>query len=341
MFIASATAYTPAASRAKAATVAPIGLAASTALKVPASIVASFVAIAETPIAAPYATKAPAAMAKNGTNSWKLSSTLLMIGDTAWNALISPTSIAALNLSNRAATVSLFLAACVRASCVPVTPSVNDLILSTPLSRMPAVAAFSAPNSLDSAAAFSASVPSLLKPPCSFSSAGARPCVVRVSPRSLYDSPTDCRIFACSAPPSISLPITLRRPIPASDPTLPPTASCWMAAFVSSNDRFAPLAATPACRMASATCGISAAPTLADAAKTLMNRPDSCASFAGSDASTPNCSIELDSASTDAFASRPAALPKTLTDSATVLRASGVFARSGPNFESTVWKASS
>ena len=113
-----------------------------------------------------------------------------------------------------------------------------------------------------------------------------------------------------------------------------------MAALVSSNDKPAPFAATPACNIASDTCGISAAPTFADAAKTLMNLPDSCANFAGSDASTPNCNMAFDKASTDCFASSPAALPSTFTDSATEPSASGVFAKSGPNFERTVWNAS-
>ena len=106
--------------------------------------------------------------------------------------------------------------------------------------------------------------------------------------------------------------------------------------MVSSNESPAPFAATPACKIASPTCGISAAPTFADAAKTLMNLPDSSANFAGSDASTPNCNMAFDKTSTDCAASRPAAFPKMLTESATAPSASGVFAKSGPNFESTV-----
>ena len=196
--------------------------------------------------------------------------------------------MAALNLSNRAASVSELIAACVSASSVPVTPSVKALMFSTPSSRMPAAAAFSEPNNVALNAAFSASLPSLSTPPRSCSSAAARPCVVSVLPSSCADSPTFDSASSPGPPCLMSRPMTLRKPTPASEPTLPPTASCWMAALVSSNDRFAPLAATPACKMASATCGISAAPTLADAASTLMNRPDSCARRAGSEASTPN-----------------------------------------------------
>ena len=58
---------------------------------------------------------------------------------------------------------------------MPVTPSVNNLILSTWSNNIPAALAFSAPNNLPAAAAFAAGSCILSSPPFNISKALARP----------------------------------------------------------------------------------------------------------------------------------------------------------------------
>ena len=68
---------------------------------------------------------------------------------------------------------------------------------------------------------------------------------------------------------------------PASGPYLPPCAIACIAALVSSKFKLASFAETPACTKASLICGISAAPSLAPAAITLIILRDSSAAFTG------------------------------------------------------------
>ena len=229
----------------------------------------------------------------------------------------------------------MFVAACSTADCVPVICEVQSFNVPEPFNKIPAAAAFSEPNNCANAAERSASEPSFAMPPDTFSSAALNPSVVKILPNSAVEVPNCVSTLSPSPDCLMSNPNTFLSATPASLPTLPPAAKTCIAAFVSSKPKFAPFAATPACKIASATCGISAAPTCADFARTLINRPLSLATSFASLTFTPNCSIDAVSASIAPFASKPPAFASIFMFFDTSPSWSGVSASCAPNFDNT------
>ena len=167
--------------------------------------------------------------------------------------------------------------------------------------------------------------------------------VIEVSPSLLISTPAFSNSFAVSFGknrPSPNLFKTLRNDVPASAPTLPPAAKICIALFVSSKLTLDFDAATPATLIAAATSGTSDAPNFAPAASVFIATAIASAAFLGSAKSTPNCNNAPVNASVAAPGSSPVALDNVLTDSAILLRASGLFAISGPSFERMVLNAS-
>ncbi len=235
----------------------------------------------------------------------------------------------AFNLLIASPNVAIFVAACLFASVVPVICLVQSLTVPAPSARIEAAAAFSVPNTCANAVASLLALPNS----CNLSESG-----IAVFETFFISTPRDFNFanasFGITSSPAI-LPSTFRNAVPASAPTLPPAANTCIAAFVSSNDTFAFFACTPATNTAWPTCGISAAPTLALAANTFMYRVDSATASFGFATSTPNCNIEFASTSILCAASNPPAFASTFMLSATLPNASGVFAKSAPNFDNT------